>query len=332
MNFNGDGYVELRSPSDMEDLRAYTSLSLSLQRPKSGDSGRGDDLRRRRQVPDTGNMFVLYLGNKNVSSLLLSCVFAAFSLNSVLILLHKLTMQGYLLNQVFQCTPPPPQSTKNYMGMFMRNNQLVYIYKLNDRVHEIKSFSITESDSELATFDKIDLRRYLMAPVSPCKVTLLILCDTDLFSLSYFFPRIYEDAQLSITKPSKPNSPEPPVSVTENGDPSHNLFDVDPSDVVFYVGGYPDDFKVCILCILLLLLCTPFGLPICNKNSRDKSTVCEMRNRVSDISKYFLQPPEVLHLPKYQGCIELSTFNEKFISLYNFKNAFRVNQKAPCKR
>ncbi|XP_072567322.1 laminin subunit alpha-3 isoform X1 [Paramormyrops kingsleyae] len=212
MNFNGDGYVELRSPSDIEDLRAYTSLSLSLQRPKSGDSGRGDDRRRRRQISDTGNMFVLYLGNKN--------------------------------------------STKNYMGMFLRNNQLVYIYKLNDRVHEIESFSITESDSELATFDKIDLRR------------------------------IYEDAQLSITKPSRPNSPEPPVSATENGDPTHNLFDVDPSDVVFYVGGYPDDFN----------------------------------------------PPELLRLPKYQGCIELSTFNEKFISLYNFKNAFRVNQKAPCKR
>uniref|UniRef100_A0A8C9VML2 Laminin subunit alpha 3 n=1 Tax=Scleropages formosus TaxID=113540 RepID=A0A8C9VML2_SCLFO len=64
MKFSGDGYVELRAPRNVEDLRAFTSLSLSLQRPES-TNGRGDGRRKRQQATDTGNMFVLYLGNKN---------------------------------------------------------------------------------------------------------------------------------------------------------------------------------------------------------------------------------------------------------------------------
>lgn len=63
MKFTGDGHVELRPPKNLEDLKAYTALSLSLQRPTS----RGDGARRRRQIRDKGDMFVLYLGNKDVS-------------------------------------------------------------------------------------------------------------------------------------------------------------------------------------------------------------------------------------------------------------------------
>lgn len=61
MRFSGNAHVELRPPTNLDDLRAYTSLSLSLQRP----AGRGDGSRRRRQVPS--GMFVLYLGNRDVS-------------------------------------------------------------------------------------------------------------------------------------------------------------------------------------------------------------------------------------------------------------------------
>ena len=65
MKFMGDGYVELHTPTDLDDLKAYTELSLSLQRPLSG---RGDGKRRRRQVSDDpSDMFVMYLGNRNVS-------------------------------------------------------------------------------------------------------------------------------------------------------------------------------------------------------------------------------------------------------------------------
>ena len=62
MMFKGNGHVELRAPNNLDDLKAYTALSLKLQRP----SGRGDGARRRRQ--SNGNMFVMYLGDKDVSN------------------------------------------------------------------------------------------------------------------------------------------------------------------------------------------------------------------------------------------------------------------------
>lgn len=61
MKFEGTGHVELHPPKDLDDLKAYTSMSLSLQRPE----GRGDGSRRRRQS-QSGNMFVLYLGSRDV--------------------------------------------------------------------------------------------------------------------------------------------------------------------------------------------------------------------------------------------------------------------------
>ncbi|XP_024894457.1 laminin subunit alpha-3 isoform X3 [Pteropus alecto] len=55
MRFNGKSGVEVRLPSDLEDLKGYTSLSLFLQRPESKENG------------GTQNMFVMYLGNKDAS-------------------------------------------------------------------------------------------------------------------------------------------------------------------------------------------------------------------------------------------------------------------------
>lgn len=66
MKFDGTGHVELRPPKNLEDLKAYTALSLSLQRP-GGPPGRGDGRRRRRQTKEKEDMFVLYLGNRDVS-------------------------------------------------------------------------------------------------------------------------------------------------------------------------------------------------------------------------------------------------------------------------
>lgn len=62
MNFQGDGHVELHPPKNLDDLKAYTAISLMLQRPP----GRGDGKRRRRQATED-DMFVLYLGNRDVS-------------------------------------------------------------------------------------------------------------------------------------------------------------------------------------------------------------------------------------------------------------------------
>ncbi|XP_041698144.2 laminin subunit alpha-3 isoform X5 [Coregonus clupeaformis] len=215
MKFSGEGHVELRPPRDMEDLKAYTALSLSLQRPVNPDIGRGDGTRRRRQdttTTDKGDMFVLYLGNQD--------------------------------------------SSKDYIGMALRKNVLFCVYKLSGEEYEIKTDYITRSLSEPAFFDKVDLHR------------------------------IYQDAQVILTKLFTSNEPDLPQASSKQGELTRNLLNLDPSDVVFYVGGYPAQFT----------------------------------------------PPASLNYPNYKGCIELSTFNDRFISLYNFKKAVKINLETPCKR
>ncbi|KAF3699380.1 Laminin subunit alpha-3 [Channa argus] len=208
MKFTGNGYVEMRTPKDVDDLKAYTSLSLSLQRPE----GSGDARRRRRQTRDNGDMFVLYLGSRD--------------------------------------------SSKNYIGMVLRRNVLHGVYKLNGVEYSIKTESITRSAAEVSRFDKVDLHR------------------------------IYQDAEIALTKDVTSVTLKQPVQYSKQGDESKNLLDLSPSDVVFYVGGYPSDFT----------------------------------------------PPPSLRYPKYQGCIEFSSFNDKIVSLYNFQKAEEVNLETPCKR
>lgn len=46
------------------------------------------------------------------------------------------------------------------------------------------------------------------------------------------------------------------------------------------------------------------------------------------------QPPSLLALPNFKGCIELDTLNEEVLSLYNFEKIFQVNttEDKPCGR
>ncbi|XP_051879392.1 LOW QUALITY PROTEIN: laminin subunit alpha-3-like [Pristis pectinata] len=62
MKFTGESGVEVRLPTNLDHLKAYTSLLLYLKRP---EISRGDNRRRKRQ--ESQNMFVLYLGHKNIS-------------------------------------------------------------------------------------------------------------------------------------------------------------------------------------------------------------------------------------------------------------------------
>uniref|UniRef100_A0AAV2JTK7 Laminin subunit alpha-3-like n=1 Tax=Knipowitschia caucasica TaxID=637954 RepID=A0AAV2JTK7_KNICA len=164
MKFNGDGYVELRAPKDLEDLRAYTALSLQLQRPSRG----GDGSRRRRQVQGTEDLFVMYLGSRD--------------------------------------------SSKNYIGMVLRENILYGVYKLNGMEYKMKTGYITKSMAEQAKFDQAVLRR------------------------------IYQDAELVLKKDVMATTPENLIESTSKGEEKKNLLDLSPDDVVFYVGGYPSNF------------------------------------------------------------------------------------------
>ncbi|XP_077376610.1 laminin subunit alpha-3 isoform X2 [Festucalex cinctus] len=164
MKFTGNGHVQLHPPKNLEDLKAFTDLSLSLQRPEA----RGDGRRRRRQAADKGDMFVMYLGNKDPS--------------------------------------------KNYIGMVLRNNVLYGVYKLNGVEHMMKTDSITTSPSEPAKFDKVNLHR------------------------------IYQDAQLSLTKDITSDPPGSTIVDSKRADQAKNLLDITRDDLVFYVGGYPSNF------------------------------------------------------------------------------------------
>uniref|UniRef100_A0A3Q3KF12 Uncharacterized protein n=1 Tax=Monopterus albus TaxID=43700 RepID=A0A3Q3KF12_MONAL len=164
MKFTGEGHVELRPPKNLEDLKAYTALSLSLQRPL----GSGDNRRRRRQARASGDMFVLYLGSRD--------------------------------------------SSKNYIGMYLKNNVLFGVYKLNGEEYQIKAGYITRSAPESARFDRVDLHR------------------------------IYQDAEMILTKDISSTTPKDPIQNSQQGNSNKNLLDLSPGDVVFYVGGYPSNF------------------------------------------------------------------------------------------
>lgn len=47
-----------------------------------------------------------------------------------------------------------------------------------------------------------------------------------------------------LTKDITSSNPGEPILSNNQGEESKNLLDISPSDVVFYVGGYPDNFTV----------------------------------------------------------------------------------------
>uniref|UniRef100_A0A8C3JMH8 Laminin subunit alpha 3 n=1 Tax=Calidris pygmaea TaxID=425635 RepID=A0A8C3JMH8_9CHAR len=159
MRFNGSSGVEVRPPSNLEDLKGYTSLSLFLQRPQT----RSDHQR-------PSNMFVLYLGNKN--------------------------------------------SSKDYIGMAVKNSRLTCVYNLGDRDVEINVQPlVTQSETEEAVMDQVK------------------------------FERIYQFAKLNYIRAATSTSPEYGSSLSPSNEGNDTLLNLDPSTVVFYVGGYPPDFR-----------------------------------------------------------------------------------------
>uniref|UniRef100_A0A663MGQ6 Laminin subunit alpha 3 n=1 Tax=Athene cunicularia TaxID=194338 RepID=A0A663MGQ6_ATHCN len=160
MRFNGSSGVEVRPPSNLEDLKGYTSLSFFLQRPQT-----------RLDIPQrASNKFVLYLGDKDAS--------------------------------------------KDYIGMAVKGGHLTCVYNLGDGDVEIdvQPF-VTQSETEDAIMDQVK------------------------------FERIYQYVKLNYIKGATSASPvyEHPLNASSGG--SDTLLNLDPSTVVFYVGGYPPDFR-----------------------------------------------------------------------------------------
>lgn len=155
MRFNGSSGVEVRPPSNLEDLKGYTSLSFFLQRPL---------------LQRTSDKFVLYLGNKDAS--------------------------------------------KDYIGMAVKDGHLTCVYNLGDGDVEIDVQPlVTQSETEEAVMDQVK------------------------------FERIYQYAKLNYIKEATSTSPEYKRPLTASSGSNDILLNLDPSTVVFYVGGYPPDFR-----------------------------------------------------------------------------------------
>ncbi|XP_039073654.1 laminin subunit alpha-3 isoform X2 [Hyaena hyaena] len=106
-------------------------------------------------------------------------------------------------------------ASRDYIGMAVVDGRLTCVYNLGEQESELQvDQSLTESETQEAVMDRVK------------------------------FQRIYQFARLSYTK--KATSSKPGISQFHEMDSgnSNTLLNLDPEDVVFYVGGYPSDFRL----------------------------------------------------------------------------------------
>ncbi|XP_078204024.1 laminin subunit alpha-3 isoform X5 [Callithrix jacchus] len=106
-------------------------------------------------------------------------------------------------------------ASRNYIGMAVVDGKLTCVYNLGNREAELQVDQIlTESETQEAVMDRVK------------------------------FQRIYQFARLNYTKGATSSKPEAPGVYDMDGRNSNTLLNLDPENVVFYVGGYPPDFKL----------------------------------------------------------------------------------------
>uniref|UniRef100_A0A5F8G7L0 Laminin subunit alpha-3 n=1 Tax=Monodelphis domestica TaxID=13616 RepID=A0A5F8G7L0_MONDO len=106
-------------------------------------------------------------------------------------------------------------TSKDYIGMAVRDGKLVCVYNLGDREAETQMDPIlTKSLTQEAIMDRVK------------------------------FQRIFQFAKLSFFKEATSNKPKPPDFYDMDSGSGDVLLNLDPENVVFYVGGYPPNFKL----------------------------------------------------------------------------------------
>nr|XP_021329128.1 laminin subunit alpha-3-like [Danio rerio] len=101
---------------------------------------------------------------------------------------------------------------KDFIGLVVRNGVLFCLYKLGGQLHEIETSEITKSSNDKAFMDRVDFRR------------------------------VYQDAQVIYTHTFTSTEPNELPARINQPKTMNGLLDLDPNDVVLYVGGYPRDF------------------------------------------------------------------------------------------
>ncbi|XP_037662307.1 laminin subunit alpha-3 isoform X2 [Choloepus didactylus] len=106
-------------------------------------------------------------------------------------------------------------ASRDYIGMAVVDGQLTCVYNLGEQEAELQVDQIlTESETQEAVMDRVK------------------------------FQRIYQFARLNYTKGATSSKPEEPQFHDMDSGKSNTLLNLDPENVVFYVGGYPPDFKL----------------------------------------------------------------------------------------
>lgn len=158
MMFDGQSAVEVHPKASVDDLKAFTSLSLYMKPPV-----------KQPELSGTTDQFILYLGSKNAK--------------------------------------------KEYMGLAIKNDNLVYVYNLGAK------------DVEIPLDSK---------PVSSWP--------------SYFsivkIERVGKHGKVFLTVPSLSSTAEEKFIKKGEFTGEDSLLDLDPEDTVFYVGGVPSNFKL----------------------------------------------------------------------------------------
>ncbi|KAF5919181.1 hypothetical protein HPG69_003821, partial [Diceros bicornis minor] len=106
-------------------------------------------------------------------------------------------------------------TSKDYIGMAVVDGQLTCVYNLGEREAELQVDQIlTESETQESIMDRVK------------------------------FQRIYQFARLNYTKKATSSKPEMPQFHDMDSGNSNTLLNLDPENAVFYVGGYPPDFRL----------------------------------------------------------------------------------------
>ncbi|XP_037698537.1 laminin subunit alpha-4 isoform X2 [Choloepus didactylus] len=158
MMFDGQSAVEVHPKTSVDDLKAFTSLSLYMKPPM-----------KKPELTGTADQFILYLGSKNAK--------------------------------------------KEYMGLAIKNDNLVYVYNLGTK------------DVEIPLDSK---------PVSSWPAHFSIVK----------IERVGKHGKVFLTVPSLSSTAEEKFIKKGEFAGDDSLLDLDPEDTVFYVGGVPSNFKL----------------------------------------------------------------------------------------
>uniref|UniRef100_A0A4X1VPX5 Laminin subunit alpha-3 n=1 Tax=Sus scrofa TaxID=9823 RepID=A0A4X1VPX5_PIG len=106
-------------------------------------------------------------------------------------------------------------ASRDYIGMAVVDGQLMCVYNLGEQEAELQvDQTLTKSETQEAVMDRVK------------------------------FQRIYQFARLNYTQKATSSKPEAPQLHDVDSKSSNTLLNLDPENVVFYVGGYPSDFRL----------------------------------------------------------------------------------------